>query len=168
MIYGIDPGTHTGLALWDSLAGRFLELEALPVHRALERVAERLRAYPFTPVVFEDARLRTWFGGMDREQRKYGNAVREGAGAAKRDATIWADFLEDKGAPCFPRKPSSGSTKWPADRFARVTGWTGRTNEHARDAGVLVFGLKVHEVATMCRSWQQARANSATRTQARG
>src|SRR5574337_2378 len=34
--------------------------------------------------------------------------------------------------------PSAGATKWDAERFARVTGWKGRTSEHSRDAAVLV------------------------------
>ena len=30
-------------------------------------------------------------------------------------------------------------TKSKADTFKKLTGWTGRTNEHARDAAMLVF-----------------------------
>jgi len=31
-------------------------------------------------------------------------------------------------------------TKLTADQFKRITGWHGRTNEHGRDAAMLVFG----------------------------
>ena len=84
---GIDPGTHTGVAVWDSREGKFLSLETLPVHRALEIVKEM--ASPFwhmdklynekMEVVFEDARQRTWFGRGDT------NAKAQGAGSVKRD-----------------------------------------------------------------------------------
>lgn len=159
-ILGVDPGTHTGLALWDAAAQRFLEVRETTVHRALEYVATLIVTDPLLPVVFEDARLRIWFGNAGRERL-------QGAGAAKRDATIWEDFLEDKGVPYVARKPASGSTGWKQDDFRRRTGWEGKTNEHARDAGVLVFGYRVHEVAQLIRSWEQQRANTATRTPAR-
>lgn len=159
-ILGIDPGTHTGVALWDAAAQKFLLVESMAVHRALEYVADLERDSVMLPVIFEDARQRQWFGHTGRE-------VLQGAGAAKRDATIWEDFLEDKGVPYIARKPSTGSTKWPAEQFKRLTGWQPRTNEHARDAGVLVYGFKVHELANVLRSWQQTCANKATGTSPR-
>jgi hypothetical protein len=159
-ILGIDPGTHTGFALWDADAQRFLEVRETAVHRALEYVATLVVTHPTLPVIFEDARLRNWFGNSGRE-------VLQGAGAAKRDAKIWEDFLEDKAIPYVARKPGPGSTGWKAEDFNRRTGWQGKTNEHARDAGVLVYGYRPHEVAQILRSWQQARANTSTRTPAR-
>jgi hypothetical protein len=160
LIFGIDPGTYTGVALWDAAAQRFKEVHALPVHRALEKVRAVLLADRAVPVIFEDARQRQWFGHTGRE-------VLQGAGAAKRDAVIWQDFLEDIGAPYIARKPGAGSTKWKADQFARLTQWSERTNEHGRDAGVLVFGLTVADVANVVRSWDQMRANSTAHTSAR-
>lgn len=37
-------------------------------------------------------------------------------------------------------------SKGDAETFARLTGWEGRTNEHARGAGRLVFGFSAGEV----------------------
>lgn len=167
IVIGVDPGTHTGVAVWHAGEAKFLSVEALPVHRALEFVRQRILSDRLTPVIFEDARLRTWFGSRDANVAKFGAGVREGAGAAKRDAAIWEAFLEDMGCPYLARKPSSGSTKWNADQFRRLTRWDHKTNEHGRDAGVLVFGLTLHEVGSLVRSWEQQRANQATRTPAR-
>lgn len=155
-VIGIDPGTHTGFAVWDVEAQRFDSLESLPLHRALERVRDLtlFRIAQTTPVIFEDARQRTWFGHSGREKL-------QGAGAAKRDAAIWQDFLEDHGIPYVARKPSAGSTKWPAEQFRRLTKWEPRTNEHARDAGVLVYGLRLGDALNIVRSWEQVRANTA-------
>lgn len=158
LIFGIDPGTHTGVALWDCAAQRFKLLQALQVHRALELVASTCLASQ-VPVIFEDARQRQWFGHSGREKL-------QGAGAAKRDAAIWEHFLEDRGIPYIARAPSSGSTKWPALRFRQLTGWEEQTNEHARDAGVLVYGFKAHELASVVRSWEQRRANKTPRSSA--
>lgn len=156
-ILGIDPGTNTGVALWDAELQRFDIVTTLPVHLALDLVGQYL---PAIPVIFEDARQRTWFGNTGRE-------VLQGAGAAKRDARIWEDFLEDKGAVYIARKPSSGSTGWNDEKFRRLTHWGTRTTEHSRDAGVLVFGFKDHEIASVRRSWEQMRANKAAHTPAR-
>lgn len=136
MIYiGIDPGTHTGVAVWDSKEGRFLSLETMPIHIALTRVlaiAERHR--DDVQVIFEDARLRTWFGKGNV------SAKAQGAGSVKRDCSIWEDFLIDSGIPFVTTKPGNVATKVTPSWFRKLTGWEGRCSEHARDAAMLVFG----------------------------
>jgi hypothetical protein len=92
-------------------------------------------------VIFEDARQRRWFGSRDRNQIKYGAGVREGVGSVKRDCLIWEEFLLDLGVPFIARSPKSGSTKKNARHFEVLTGWKARTNEHARDAALIVYGL---------------------------
>lgn len=136
MIYiGIDPGTHTGVAVWDSKEGRFLSLETMPIHIALTRVlaiAERHR--DDVQVIFEDARLRTWFGKGNV------SAKAQGAGSVKRDCSIWEDFLTDSEIPFLTTKPGNVATKVTPSWFRKLTGWEGRCSEHARDAAMLVFG----------------------------
>ena len=139
MIYiGIDPGEHTGLAVWDSGKRAFVEIDTLKLHEALDRVLDYWRiSHPHVVVVFEDARLRTWFP-RERSNAEYRGRLM-GAGAAKRDAAIWEEFLSDHGIPFEAHKPQPGGTKWNKDYWERVTGWTKRTSEHARDAALLVF-----------------------------
>jgi hypothetical protein len=139
-VIGIDPGVTTGLAVWDKAGKRLVEVTSMLVHEAMDRVREEHAAGLLCEVVFEDARQRTWFGGVDAKVSRYGSAVREGAGAAKRDARIWADFLESLGVRAIAQKPIPGTTKWSDAYFKRMTGWPGRTNEHARDAALLVIG----------------------------
>jgi hypothetical protein len=86
-------------------------------------------------IILEDARLRTWFGEKGRE-------ALQGAGSIKRDCSIWCEFAELHGIALKSVKPAKGATKWDAETFKRVTGWKERTNEHARDAAMLVYGLK--------------------------
>lgn len=140
-IIGLDPGVHTGYAAWNLPRRRLEQVSSMPIHDAMACVKSLHERRELYLVVFEDARLRTWFGKTDAKQAKYGSAVREGAGSAKRDAKIWADFLGSLGVPYKAVKPAAGATKWNAEHFARVTGWTARTNEHGRDAAVLVFGM---------------------------
>ena len=139
---GIDPGTHTGVAVWDSREGKFLSLETLPIHRALEKVKEM--SHPFwhmdrlyhddIQVVFEDARQRTWFGKGDT------NAKLQGAGSVKRDCSIWEDFCKDYGIPFRAIPPVKGATKITPEYFKLISHYQGRTSEHSRDAAMLVIG----------------------------
>lgn len=138
MIYiGIDTGKHTGLAVWDSRKGRLLEVETMPIHRALDRVLtwtmQCSRNGINVMVIFEDARQRKYYTGDVA-------AKAQGAGSIKRDAWIWEDFLIDYSIPFRAVAPGKGSTKWTAAYFKQVTGWQGLTSNHARDAAVLVIG----------------------------
>lgn len=135
MIYiGIDPGTHTGVAVWDSKEGKFLSLETMPIHRAMDLVRMARDDNEAIQVVFEDARLRTWFGKGNV------SAKAQGAGSVKRDCSIWEDFLIDMEIPFVTTKPGNVATKVTPSWFRKLTGWEGRCSEHARDAAMLVFG----------------------------
>ena len=141
ILCGLDPGSHTGMAIWDGASRSFREVATLPLHRALEEVKRwhytcLMQGVEFR-VIFEDARQRTWFP-KDRNSSEYRGHLM-GAGAAKRDAAIWEEFLTAMHIPFTAQKPQAGTTKWNADYWAKVTGWTGRTSEHARDAALLVF-----------------------------
>lgn len=143
MLYiGIDCGEHTGLAVWNTGTQVLEEVATMPLHRALVRVSELWEA--FRPlgvrVVFEDARQRKWLP-RERSAAEYRGKLM-GAGAVKRDAKIWEEFLADNGIPFDAVPPRPGATKWSADTFAAVTRWTGRTSNHARDAALLVYGKR--------------------------
>ena len=132
---GIDPGTHTGVAVWDTGEGKFLSLETLPIHRAMNSVLYwNMRERNDIQVVFEDARQRTWYGKGDT------NAKLQGAGSVKRDCSIWEDFCKDYGIPYWAKPPVKGGTKVSADYFKMVSHYQGRTSEHSRDAAMLVIG----------------------------
>lgn len=131
---GIDTGTHTGLAVWDDKKRELTSLETLPIHKALSRVLA-ISGSEEVMVIFEDARQRKWFG-----RDKNTNAKLQGAGSIKRDCSIWEDFLTDYEIPFRAVPPQKGCTKWTEEYFKMVTGWKGKTSNHARDAAVLVFG----------------------------
>lgn len=138
---GLDTGEHTGFAVWDGAARKFLAVATLPLFRALEEVkrwhyACLMQGVPLF-VVFEDARKRKWIP-RERNVAEYRGRLM-GAGSVKRDAAIWEEALEAWHIPYQAIAPRPGMTKWNADYWAKVTGWTARTSEHARDAALLVF-----------------------------
>ena len=139
MIYiGIDPGTHTGVAIWDNKQQEFVELATIPIHQALLKVKNYYndnKGLHNICVVFEDARQRTWFG-----RDKNTNAKLQGAGSIKRDCRIWEDFCKDYQIPFLAVPPVKGGTKLSEAYFKTISGWKGRTSNHARDAAMLVIG----------------------------
>lgn len=134
---GIDTGVNTGVAMWNEGAFRFIK--TMQLHQALAYVH-----YTFdindrkgVTVVFEDARLRKWYGTYTAKQDR---DKLQGAGSVKRDCKIWEEALCDWGIPFVRLAPKNNLTKLSAEQFQRITGWKGKTNEHGRDAAMLVFG----------------------------
>lgn len=124
---GIDPGTKTGFAVASN--GQLIGVDSVPIHVAMDRVRQ-VAGDCF--VIFEDARKRRWLGSKGRE-------ALQGAGSIKRDCSIWQDYLEAFGVQYRAQAPQRGATKIDAKRFASITGWNKRTNEHGRDAAMLVW-----------------------------
>lgn len=136
IIAGIDPGVKTGLAIWDCGKQRFIEIRTCSIVDALDLLATKsFFVGQLDEIWFEDARLRTWFGDADREKL-------QGAGSIKRDCAIWQEFCEFHKIPFRAIKPAPGNTKWSAEYFKKLSGWTRRTSQHARDAAALVLGVK--------------------------
>ena len=140
MIYiGIDPGVNTGLAAWDTEKHMFRMVSTCSILQAMFCV--RLVRDQFEQpvhVIFEDARQRKYLP-RERNMSEYRGKLM-GAGSIKRDCEIWEEFCRENGFEYTAIPPRKGATKWDAETFARVTGWEGRTSNHARDAALLVFG----------------------------
>lgn len=144
VLIGIDTGVNTGFAVAfdQGKGGQLEEVESLTITRAMSKVLERAEENGKENLMLfiEDARLRTWFGRIDSEQKKYGAGVREGIGSVKRGAQIWEDWCKEQGLKYQMIHPAANKTKTDAKYFLKLTGWAKRTNEHARDAAMLVFG----------------------------
>lgn len=129
---GIDPGVQTGISLWDRNEKKLGIVSSMKIHEAMKVV--ELWNLDIVKVRVEDARQRKWFGKSSRE-------VLQGAGSIKRDCKIWEDFLTDLGIDFEMVAPKNNKTKLTAEAFKKITGYGQKTNEHARDAASLVFGL---------------------------
>lgn len=134
---GIDPGTHTGFAVWNDLSKSFEDISTISIHEALQRVAILAEKHDNVCAVFEDARMRKWYGKHTAAEDR---ALLQGAGSVKRDCSIWEDALTDWGIHFQRHAPKDGITKMNADYFKRLTGYTKKTSEHGRDAAMLVWG----------------------------
>jgi len=132
ILIGLDPGVHTGFAMSEN--GVLVHVATFKACLA-ENMVEHHAKGKDAVVYFEDARLRTWFGSKGRE-------ALQGAGSIKRDCHRWEEWLEFHGIKFVKVAPKSNKTKLTADQFKRITGWQGKTNEHNRDAAMLIYGLR--------------------------
>ncbi|WP_179989829.1 hypothetical protein [Acinetobacter sp. YH1901141] len=135
ILIGIDTGVHTGfaVAIDHGNGGELEQVTCLTITQAMHQVNELIIQHGkgSLQLIIEDARQRTWFtGGREKAQ---------GVGSVKRDAQIWEDWCNENQINFKMIHPKNNSTKYKADTFKKITGWTGRTNEHARDAAMLVF-----------------------------
>ena len=137
-IIGLDPGVHTGIAVWDATQRKFRTLQTCSIVTAMEYIVGLWRDGEELQIVFEDARKRQWLP-RERNLSEYRGKLM-GAGSVRRDCEIWEEFCTEYAIPYTAIPPRKGATKWDADYFKKVTGWTGRTSNHARDAALLVFG----------------------------
>lgn len=132
MLYvGIDTGTNTGVAIWDRNDKKLILVDTMQIDQALEHISALSNQHQIF-VRFEDARLRKWVTG--------GREKLQGVGSVKRDCTIWENFLKRKNIPFEAVAPKNNITKMTDAYFKKVTGWSKRTSEHARDATMLVYG----------------------------
>ena len=130
---GIDTGVNTGIAVWQ--CGKLQIVDCMTITKAMRYI---LACHPHTlsKLYVEDARLWVGFSGKTKQSE----SKRQGAGSVKRDAKIWEDWCKEHDYEVVFVKPMGGGAKKTAEEFKRITGWTERTNQHARDAAMIVYG----------------------------
>jgi hypothetical protein len=134
LLIGIDPGKKTGISLYSPTQKSLMLCETLGICQAMDTVTKLQQDGIPIEVYFEDARLRKWI------PKSSGREVLQGAGSIKRDCSIWEEFCIFHGIECHPISPKDNMTKLNAKTFQKITGWSGKTSEHSRDSGMLVFG----------------------------
>ena len=138
IVVGIDPGVHTGVAVWDTASRSFLEIRTVGIVDAMDYLRDFQKDRQIGLVVFEDARQRKWIP-RERDLKEFkGRAM--GAGSVKRDSSIWEEWCNYHRIEFVKVPPRPGMTKLTDRYFQGITGYDRRTNEHGRDAAMLVFG----------------------------
>ena len=138
IVIGIDPGVRTGMAVWDTSSRQLLDVRCSGIIDAMRYLRELQETRGIGLVVFEDARKRKWIP-RERDLSQFrGRAM--GAGSVKRDCSIWEEWCREYGIEFICPPPRQGMTKLTDAYFRGLTGYDRRTNEHGRDAAMLVFG----------------------------
>ena len=137
LVVGIDTGMHTGLAVWDTTTRQFLDIRCSGIVDAMEYLRQLQDTRKIGLVVFEDARKRKWIPRERDLAQMKGRAM--GAGSVRRDSAIWEEWCDYHKIQHIATPPRQGLTKWTDESFRRITGYDRRTNNHGRDAAMLVF-----------------------------
>jgi len=132
VILGVDPGQHTGLAIF-----RDGKLSALRTIQPVELEAEIVALWP-SRVIFEDSRLQshTWTKAASRAA-----AAKMARNVGQVDA--WCSLIvaicAKHGIPAHGISPQGKGSKLNAEQFERITGWTASSNSHSRDAAMVAW-----------------------------
>jgi hypothetical protein len=133
IMIGIDPGTQTGLSVYDTNKQELIAVKSGTIIEMYYELLEWIESYDHK-VRIEDARKRKWFGSNSK-------AKMQGAGSIKRDCKIWEEICDHHEINYEMVHPIKGATKLDAKTFKKMTGWDKQTNEHKRDSAMLVYGL---------------------------
>ena len=135
---GIDPGTKTGLCVWDPQRKEIKIIMTTTILMAIKEVMFFVTQYHGRiHVRFEDARKLK----LPRQLQKHGIEASQGVGSVKRDCAIWQEFLVSTGTSYEAVDPRTTRKKIKEDLFYKITNYKGRVSQHARDAAMLVFGI---------------------------
>lgn len=133
-LIGIDPGVNTGFAVLAD--GEFEALWTLSFWGAYHLVRGSWEPLEVDVVVVEIATISyVWQPSAKRARQAKALRVAQDVGAVRREGELLAEGLRDRFT--VITKPPCG--KLNADRFAKLTGHDGRTNQHERDAAMLAW-----------------------------
>lgn len=159
VLIGIDPGKQTGVAIYDPEAGALLFCRALSFWNAALGLLQghTLRDVftgDFDPdasavacAVIEDARRVGLYHRHRSLQGQRRDAAARSVGEIDAQTRLWTEFFALLGIPVVTVEPTR--KKWDAETFQQITGFEGPTNEHARDAARLVWGLTLQQALLM-------------------
>ena len=126
-VIGIDPGKRTGLAIVRD--GYLRSLYTIDFWSTYDMLAS-FSATDIKVVIEVPHNKKNWHG--------VGAAV--AVGGVIREAQLLADGVERLGFSVTRVHPTGRGKKMKHAEFCKLTGWKGRTNEHARDAALLALG----------------------------
>lgn len=138
-IIGIDPGIKNGFAVKGVTSGELLQVASYPLHGLLAILKHYGGiAEGFDNLLVKIENPNTWVGfkGISREEA---NLRRAGAGAVKQTYKHIIEYLEFEGIPYQNIKLQGKLKKLKSDKFKEISGWTQATNEHGRDAAMMIL-----------------------------
>lgn len=144
---GIDPGVNTGAALWNAEERRFLFVTAFSFWEMVDEIyrkhVELLLAGKHLMAVIENPRAISamYRGNYDDKEGRIRTSVAQDIGSNKRDCQLMVEFCKRNNVLHREITPGKHSgSKMKAEAFKSYTKWPERTNQHGRDAAMLVFG----------------------------
>lgn len=132
---GIDPGQHTGFAIYSIQQRKIVELRTVDFWGAYSQVCA-FQPIEISRVVVEVPDTKHVWQQMPKGTK----AIQRQAvnvGGVIREAQLLAEGLMRAGYKVVRVNPRGKRTH---AEFCKFTGWTGKTNQHCRDAALLCWG----------------------------
>ena len=133
IVMGIDPGEQTGCALY---RGGILS-ELFTVTPA--QYGAVLAGYKPDLLVMEDSRLQSHVFTGPKESPAARLKIARNIGMVDGFCSILTRMAESLDIPLIGVSPLSKGAKLDADQFEALTGWTGKSNQHTRDAAAVAW-----------------------------
>ena len=132
IILGIDPGAHTGIAIFNR--GALYTLVTIAPHQIADYIANALPSR----VIFEDSRLTSF---MFNQVKSRPAALKMARNVGEIDAwcRVITSVCADLAIPAHGISPKDKGKKLNAAQFAALTGWSGKSNSHCRDAAMVAY-----------------------------
>jgi hypothetical protein len=127
---GCDPGKSTGIAIAQN--GKIVELLTTDFWGSVDI----FNAYPNATVVIELPNTKHVWHKSSNEKTTQRTGVN--VGSCIREAELLIKWLHKESRNYIIQKPKG---KLNAGQFNKITGWTKQSNQHERDAGILVHGF---------------------------
>jgi len=152
---GIDPGKITGLAIYDRESKSLVKLAStnfwdcygyiLTTYPDIDEVHSIVIEVPETKKTWSlDSRLRR-LSYQDRNkfltEAAVAMKISHDVGRVCRESELLADGLEKAGYTVLTHHPTGKGKQLDKFSFKRITGWPKVTNEHTRDAAMMVWGM---------------------------
>lgn len=141
-VIGIDPGNHTGLAVYSRDDHAIIYAAETTFSGAIAYITSH---YDRAIIVIETpSNKRVWHGGANQAAR---DATAINVGMVIREAQLFAQMLEYLGRKnerhyvIKTPPPQRGLTKLTREQVRKITGYDERSNGHVRDAIMLCWGV---------------------------
>ena len=132
VIIGLDPGAHTGLAVFQN--GSLVELATIKpasIYSALVQWSPKR-------VIFEDSRLQS-HGWTTHAARAAALKMARNVGEIDAWCKLIVEHCAELNIMAHGVSPKSKGAKMDADSFRELTGWQGRTNQHECDSAMVCW-----------------------------
>lgn len=143
---GIDGGVSNGFAVWNKTRRELVIIETLSFWDCIDRIGDfydlcRKENIVLT-VVVEDVEMNRPTFARENTNEKMMQKISQNVGGVKAYTRLIIEWCERKNIPVIKMRPSKKSaTKLSAETFNKITGWEGKTSQHGRDAGMMVYAL---------------------------
>ena len=143
---GIDPGVNMGFCLYDKTARKIVKLDTLEfweLFDALDEIKQYIAPQNIIFYIENSALNKPTFVKLGGDTQKKVQKISRNVGSNQRESTLLIEGIRRYGFTVIEVKPTGvrgQKRKWDESFFKKVTGYAGRSSQHARDAAMLVYG----------------------------